>query len=109
MNSRRLWNSHQRHLLLRAKASRDILKFIVSETAFPGVFKRYFPPRMPCCFVRILTGNNAITMSQGFHDITQFECFTDVNLFKYTVCVQCLSKLGNGCFTIFYSMVLTLC
>ena len=25
MNSRRLWNSHQRHKLLRAQASKDIL------------------------------------------------------------------------------------
>ena len=23
-------------------------------------------------------------MSQAFHNITQFECFTDVNLFKYS-------------------------
>ena len=51
MNSRRLWNSQQRHKFLRAKASRDILKFKVSEMAFSGVFKRYFPPRTPCCLV----------------------------------------------------------
>ena len=48
MNSRRLWNSHQRHKFLRAESSRDILKIRVSEMAFPGVFRR-----MPCCFVRI--------------------------------------------------------
>ena len=53
MNSRRLWNSHQRHKFLRAEASRDILKFRVSEMVFAGVFKRYFPPRTPCCLVRI--------------------------------------------------------
>ena len=55
MNSRRLLNSHQRHKLLRAKVStcRDILKVRVSEITFPGVFKRYFPLRTPCCFVRI--------------------------------------------------------
>ena len=34
-------------------SKRDILKFRVSEMALPGVFKRYFPPRKPCCFVRI--------------------------------------------------------
>ena len=44
MNSSRLWNSHQRHKFLRAEASRDILKIRVSEMAFAGVFKRYFPP-----------------------------------------------------------------
>ena len=53
MNSRRLWNSHQRRTFLRAEASRDILKFRVSEIASPGVFNRYFPPRTPCCFVGI--------------------------------------------------------
>ena len=30
------------------------------------------------------TGNNAVKMSQAFHNITQFECFTDLNLFKYS-------------------------
>jgi len=53
MNSRQLRNSHQRLKFLRAEASRDILKFGVSEMSFPGGFKRYFPPRMPCRFVRI--------------------------------------------------------
>ena len=55
MNSRQLWNSHQRHKFLRAEASRDILKFRVSEIAFPGVFKRYFLSRMPYVFVVIHT------------------------------------------------------
>ena len=36
MNSRWLWNTHQRHKFLQAEASRDILKFRVSEIAFPG-------------------------------------------------------------------------
>ena len=53
MNSRRLWNSHQRRTFLRAEASRDIVKFRISEIASPGVFNRYFPPRTPCCFVGI--------------------------------------------------------
>ena len=43
MNSRRLWNSRQKYKFLRAEASKDILKFRVSEMAFAGVFKRYFP------------------------------------------------------------------
>ena len=53
MSTRRLWNSHQRHKFLRAEASRDILKFRVSKMVFPGIFRRYFPLRTPCCFVRI--------------------------------------------------------
>ena len=36
-----------------AEASRDILKFRVSEMAFPGVSKKYFLPQMLCCFVTI--------------------------------------------------------
>ena len=55
MNSRRLLNSYQRYKFLRAEASRDIVKFRSSEISFPGVFKRYFSPRTPCCFVRIHT------------------------------------------------------
>ena len=39
-------------------------KLRVSEMAFPGVFKIYFPPRMP-------------------FNIARFECFTD--LFKYAI------------------------
>jgi len=53
MNSRRLWNSNQRHKFLRAKEVRNILKLKVSEMAFLGFFKRYFPLQMPCSFVRI--------------------------------------------------------
>ena len=30
------------------------------------------------------TENNAVEMSRAFHNITQFECFTDLNLFKYS-------------------------
>ena len=86
MSSRRLWNSHQRHKFLRAKASRDILKFRVSDIEFPEVFKRYFPLWMPCYFVGIharLGTIYAVKMSQVFHDIVLFERFTDLNLFKY--------------------------
>ena len=53
MNSRQLWNWHQRHKFLRAKVSSDILKFRVLEIAFSGVFKRSFPLRTPYCFVGI--------------------------------------------------------
>ena len=53
LNNRWLWNSHQRHKCLTAKASRTFLKFRVLGMLFPEVFKRYFPLRMPCCFIRI--------------------------------------------------------
>ena len=33
------------------------------------------------------TGNNAVKMSQAFHDIARFECFGDLNLFKYAFSV----------------------
>ena len=49
--------------------------------AFPGVFKRYFPLQIPCCFVKATkTGKNAVDVSQMFHDIAWFERFTDLNL-----------------------------
>ena len=55
MNSRWLWNSHQRHKFLRAEASGNILKIRVSEMAFAGVFKGHFSPRTTRCFIRIHT------------------------------------------------------
>ena len=83
MNSRRLWNSHQRHTF-GGGASWDILKIRVSEMTFPGLFKWYFLPWTPCCFVRLhtrlKTGNNAVEMSQAFHGIVRFGRFTDLNL-----------------------------
>ena len=56
---------------------------------FPGVFKRYFRCGRPVVLSEYIkntskTGNNAVEMSQAFHDIARFECFTDLNLFKYS-------------------------
>ena len=76
MNSRRLWNSHQRHKFLRAKAPRDILEFRVSEMPFPGVFKRYFST-----VDAMLLHQN--TRKTGNNAVAQFQRFTDLNLFKY--------------------------
>ena len=85
MNSRPLWNSHQRHKFLRAETSWDILEFRVSETPFAGAFTRYFTTldTMLICQSTHKTGNNAVKISQAFHDMAQFGCFTDLNLFKY--------------------------
>ena len=80
MNSRRLWNSHQRHKFLRVKASRDILKFRVSEIAFQGIF---MADAMLFHQNTRNTRNNAFEMLQAFHDIARFKRFTDLNLFKY--------------------------
>ena len=98
MNGRRLWNSHQRHKFLRAEASRDILKFRVAEMAF---FQEEFSTADTMLFFQNTyeTRNNAVEMSQAFHDIVWFEHFTDLNLFKYD---QCHWKLGNECFTILF-------
>ena len=104
MNSRWLWNSHQRHKFLRAEASGDILKFSVSEMAFPGIFKRNFPPRTPCCFVRIHA--RLRIMPQAFHDIARFEHFTDLNLFKYAFIV--IQNCGTYALQ-FYPMVPIFC
>ena len=53
------------------------------------------------------TGNNAGEMCQAFHDITRFENFTDLNLFKYSFNVihnwemnvlQIINFLFNGAY-----------
>ena len=53
--------------------------------SFPGVFKRYFSTAdaMLLCQNTRKPGNNAIEMSEAFHDITRVKCFTDLTLFKY--------------------------
>ena len=89
MNSRQLWNWHQRHKFLRAKVSSDILKFRVLEIAFSGVFKSGFQEVFSTadtilfCWNTRTAGNNAIKLSQVFHDTAWFKHFTDLNLFKY--------------------------
>ena len=70
MNSRRLWNSQKRNKFLRAEASRDILKFRVSEMSFPRALKRYFPPRTPCCFVRIHARLGIMPLKCPRHSVT---------------------------------------
>ena len=49
------------------------------------------------------TGNNAVEMSQVFHGIARFECFTDLNLFKFAFNVN---KNWETDALQFYSMVL---
>ena len=107
MNSRRLWNSHQRHKFLRAKASRDILQFRVSEMVFSGFSRGTFH-----CGAMLFrqntrkTRNNAIELSQAFHDIARFERFTDLNLFKNALNV--IQNWERNSLQ-FYSTVLNFC
>ena len=82
MNSRWLWNSHQRHKFLRVKASRDILKLRVAEMAFQAIFTA---DAMLFHQNTRNTGNNAIEMLQAFHDIAQFK--------RFTVCLNMRSML----------------
>ena len=49
---------------------------------FPEVFKRYFPPRTPCCFVR-LHARLGTMPSKCLRRIARFEHFTDLNLLEY--------------------------
>ena len=99
-----------RHKFVRAEASRDILKFRVSEMPFPGVFKRFFHrgrQLVPPEYIEntLKTGSNAVEMSQVFHDIAWFEHFTDLNLFL-KIYVLCHSKLANsGAYFLFAVMV----
>ena len=66
--------------LLRAEVSRDILKFRVSEIAFQEVFSTADSTLFRQNTRK--TGNNAVEMSQAFHNIARRERFTDLNLFK---------------------------
>ena len=52
---------------------------------FAGVFQEVFSTTDSMLFHLNTrkTGNSAIEMSQAFHDIAQFEHFTDLNLFKH--------------------------
>ena len=84
MNSRRLWNLHQRHKFLRAKASRDILKILESwkwhfQWFSTVIFHHTMLFHQNTCKT---AGNNTIGMSQAFHNFARFECFTQLNLFK---------------------------
>ena len=69
-----------RHKFLRAEASSDILKFKVSKILFPGVFRRYFPDADAMLFRQNTrkTGNNAVEMSQAFHNMARIERFTSI-------------------------------
>ena len=71
MNSRRLWNSHQRHKFLRTEASRDVLKIRVSEMALPGVSRGIFHRGRHVVLSEYAqeTGNNAFEMSHAFNVI----------------------------------------
>ena len=81
MNGRRLWNSHQRHKFLRAEAYRDILNLI--KNGISRGFQEIFSTAMQFHQNTCKSGNNAVKMCQVSQHIPRFECFTDLNLFKY--------------------------
>ena len=83
MNSRRLWNSHQRHKLLRAEASWDILKFRAPKLPFPGFLRGIFRRHVVSSEYMQDWEQFAVDMSQAFQKIARFEHFTDLNLFKF--------------------------
>ena len=86
MNSRWLWNSHQRHKFLRGKASRDILKFRASEIPFPGFSRGIFHHRHHVVFWEYTQNWEQCNLNvQAFHNITRLKHFTHLNLFKYAL------------------------
>ena len=70
--------------------------------AFLGVFKRYFAPRTPYCFIKIHVHAKLGPMP-SIHNIARFEPFTNLNLLKYV-----FSVIQNWETDVlqFYSMVL---
>ena len=93
MNSRRLWNLHQRHKFLRAEAS-------LGKCHLSG-FQEVFPPRTPCCFIRIHRD-----WKQCHRNVPGVPRHCAVRTFHRSkpawTCVQCYSKLANGCFTVLF-------
>ena len=85
MNSRWLWNLHQRHKFLRAEASRDILSLLSLRNGISSGFQEAFSTMDAILFYQNTrnTGNSAVEMLQAFDDIAKFERLTDLNLFKY--------------------------
>ena len=45
------------------------------------------------------TGNNAVEMSQAYHDIAQFERFIDLNLFTHVFNCNVIQNQEIRCFT----------
>ena len=94
MNSKWLWSSHQRHKLLTAEASRDILEFRVLKTPFLGVFKRYFytADAMLLCQNTRKTVNFATEMSQ-LSGVSQHGTVRTFHRSKpLYICVECHSS-----------------
>ena len=65
------------------------------------------------CQNTLKTGNNAVEMSQAFHDIARFERFIDLNLFKcafncYVIQnqeIRCSTALFDGAYFLLAVMV----
>ena len=95
------------HKLLRAEASRDILKFNLGNAISRG-FQEVFSTADTILFRPNTrkTGNTAVEMSHAFHDIALFKRFTDLNLFKYAFNVI---QNWEADALQFYSMVLIFC
>ena len=82
MNSRRLWNSHQKHKLLRAEASWDILKLRAPKLPFPG-FLRGILRRHVVSSEYMQDWEQCHRHVPGVPKNRTFEHFTDLNLFKF--------------------------
>ena len=73
LSSRLIMNSRQlKARSLRNGVSRDFQEVFSTTDAM-----------LFCQNTRKTAGNNAVEMSQAFHDVVRFERFTDLNLFKY--------------------------
>ena len=108
MNSRWLWNSHQKHKFLRG---RGIWEHFENSSIRNGIcrgFQGAFFTAYRTLFHQNThkTDNNAVEMSQAFQDIARFEHFTDLNLLKYVFDV--IQNWETDALQ-FYPMVLSFC
>ena len=101
MNTRQFWNSHQRHKFLRAEASRDILEFQSLRNGISRGFQEVFSTMDAMLF-----HENTLGTMPLIHNITWFELFTNLSLFKYAFNV--IQNWESDVLQ-FYSMVLIFC
>ena len=86
MNNRRLWNSHQKSEATSFLGPRHLGTFWNAESRkspFQGFSRGIFHHRHHVVLSEYTQDWEQYHRNVPLHDIAQFECFTDLNLFKY--------------------------
>ena len=101
MNSRRLWNSHQRHKFLRAEASRTFWKIESQKWCFQRFLRGIFHRGR-----QVVSSEYTQDWEQCRRNVPGVPRHRTVWTFYRSkpvrICAQCHSKLANGCRTILF-------